>query len=158
MSSGCIRLTNEDITDLYSRVKVGTRVVVLSGKERPGATTRVASPKGAAAAARSGAAEWDVEAKKRKLPIKTVGAVVGLVDNLVKPLLIKRGLEIHGAIVFFSLIGGLAMFGAIGLLLGPLFVSLFLAVVRMYHRDYTPADPHVPAVPGLPETTDTTST
>src|SRR5262245_7265781 len=29
VSSGCIRLTNEDVTDLYSRVKVGTRVVVL---------------------------------------------------------------------------------------------------------------------------------
>ena len=34
VSSGCIRLTNEDITDLYSRVKVGTRVVVLSGRSR----------------------------------------------------------------------------------------------------------------------------
>ena len=32
--------------------------------------------------------------------------VVGLVDNLVKPLLIRRGLETHGAVVFFSLIGG----------------------------------------------------
>ena len=31
VSSGCIRLTNEDVTDLYSRVKVGTRVVVLAG-------------------------------------------------------------------------------------------------------------------------------
>src|SRR2546422_7562145 len=31
VSSGCIRLTNEDITDLYTRVKVGTRVVVLPG-------------------------------------------------------------------------------------------------------------------------------
>ena len=29
VSSGCIRLTNEDVTDLYSRVNVGTRVVVL---------------------------------------------------------------------------------------------------------------------------------
>jgi predicted PurR-regulated permease PerM len=62
--------------------------------------------------------------------------VVGLVDNLVKPLLIKRGLDIHGAVVFFSLIGGLATFGAIGLLLGPLLVALFLAVVRIYQRDY----------------------
>lgn len=77
--------------------------------------------------------------------------VVGLVDNLVKPLLIRRGLEIHGAIVFFSLIGGLAMFGAIGLLVGPLSVAFFLAVVRIYHRDYTPGDVRVPAVPGLPE-------
>lgn len=77
--------------------------------------------------------------------------VVGLVDNLVKPLLIRRGLEIHGAIVFFSLIGGLAAFGAIGLLVGPLLVALFLAVLRIYHRDYTPGDARVPDVPGLPD-------
>ena len=32
VSSGCIRLTNEDVTDLFYRVKVGTRVVVLAGK------------------------------------------------------------------------------------------------------------------------------
>lgn len=75
--------------------------------------------------------------------------VVGLVDNLVKPLLIRRGLEIHGAVVFFALIGGIATFGAIGLLVGPLAVALFLAVLRIYHRDYTPGDPRLPAVPGL---------
>jgi predicted PurR-regulated permease PerM len=75
--------------------------------------------------------------------------VVGLVDNLIKPLLIRRGLEIHGAVVFFSLLGGLATFGAIGLLVGPLSVALFLAVVRIYHRDYTPGDTRVPSVPGL---------
>lgn len=80
--------------------------------------------------------------------------VVGLVDNLVKPLLIKRGIEIHGAIVFFSLIGGIATFGGIGLILGPLAVSLFLAVLRMYHRDYTPGDSRLPTVPGLPPGTD----
>jgi predicted PurR-regulated permease PerM len=76
--------------------------------------------------------------------------VVGLVDNLVKPLLIRRGLEIHGAIVFFSLIGGLATFGAIGLLVGPLLVALFLALLRQYHRDYTPGDARIAAVPGMP--------
>jgi hypothetical protein len=32
VSSGCIRLTNEDVEDLYGRVKVGTRVVVLPGR------------------------------------------------------------------------------------------------------------------------------
>ena len=35
VSSGCIRLTNEDIADLYSRVQVGTRVVVLPGSAPP---------------------------------------------------------------------------------------------------------------------------
>jgi lipoprotein-anchoring transpeptidase ErfK/SrfK len=40
VSSGCIRLTNEDVTDLYQRVKVGTRVVVLPGKPPATASTR----------------------------------------------------------------------------------------------------------------------
>jgi lipoprotein-anchoring transpeptidase ErfK/SrfK len=43
VSSGCIRLTNEDVMDLYTRVKVGTRVVVLPGG-RPPATTASAAP------------------------------------------------------------------------------------------------------------------
>jgi lipoprotein-anchoring transpeptidase ErfK/SrfK len=42
VSSGCIRLTNEDITDLYSRVRVGTRVVVLPGAP-PGSTQAAAT-------------------------------------------------------------------------------------------------------------------
>jgi hypothetical protein len=41
VSSGFIRLTNEDITDLYHRIQVGTRVVVLSG--RPPATAAATS-------------------------------------------------------------------------------------------------------------------
>ncbi len=52
VSSGCIRLTNEDVMDLYSRVKVGSRVVVLPG--RPPATAS-AVPMGAPTAALPGA-------------------------------------------------------------------------------------------------------
>jgi predicted PurR-regulated permease PerM len=66
-------------------------------------------------------------------------AVVGVVDNLVKPLLMRGGMQMHSAIVFFSLIGGLATFGAIGLLLGPVAVSLFLTLIRMYRRDFAAA-------------------
>jgi lipoprotein-anchoring transpeptidase ErfK/SrfK len=42
ISSGCIRMTNEDAIDLYSRVKVGTIVVVLQPTPQQG-TARVAS-------------------------------------------------------------------------------------------------------------------
>src|SRR5438445_2295280 len=47
VSSGCIRLTNEDISDLYTRVKVGTRVVVLPGGQQPATAeaTPVGSPR-----------------------------------------------------------------------------------------------------------------
>ncbi len=67
--------------------------------------------------------------------------VVGLVDNLVKPLLIKAGMQMNGAVVFFSLIGGLGAFGGVGLILGPLVVALLLALLRIYQRDFKPAQP-----------------
>jgi len=62
--------------------------------------------------------------------------VVGLVDNVVKPLLIKGDVEMHAAVVFFALVGGIAAFGGIGLLVGPLAVAMLLALLRMYRRDY----------------------
>lgn len=65
-------------------------------------------------------------------------AAVGLVDNVVKPMLVKAGMELRGAVVFFALIGGLAAFGAVGLLLGPLVIALFLSLLRIYERDFKP--------------------
>ena len=48
VSSGCIGMLNEDVTDLFDRAKVGTRVVVLPGGPPPGATAS-AQPAGGAA-------------------------------------------------------------------------------------------------------------
>ena len=62
--------------------------------------------------------------------------VVGLIDNVVKPYLIKGDLEMGGAVVFFALIGGIGAFGMVGLLVGPLAVAFFLALLRMYERDF----------------------
>jgi hypothetical protein len=42
VSSGCIGMLNEDVSDLFDRVKVGTRVVVLPGGPPPGATANAA--------------------------------------------------------------------------------------------------------------------
>src|SRR3954447_23787832 len=53
VSSGCIGMLNEDVSDLFDRVKVGTRVVVMPGSSRPGgnATTASAAPLPTAGAA-----------------------------------------------------------------------------------------------------------
>lgn len=72
--------------------------------------------------------------------------VVALVDNLIKPFLIKAGMEMRGAVVFFALIGGLGAFGAVGLVIGPLVVALFLALLRIYLRDFRPRPPAVEPV------------
>jgi predicted PurR-regulated permease PerM len=74
---------------------------------------------------------------------------VGLSDNVVKPYLIRGGVELHGAVVFFSLIGGLSFFGPVGLLAGPLIVSFFIAVVHMWKAELDAADDRA-AVPLLP--------
>jgi len=60
---------------------------------------------------------------------------VGLADNVVKPYLMKGAVQLHGAVIFFALIGGVSVFGPIGILAGPLIVSFFLAVVRMWDRE-----------------------
>ena len=59
---------------------------------------------------------------------------VGLADNVIKPYLMRGAVKLHGAVIFFSLIGGVSVFGPIGILAGPLIVSFFLAVVRMWDR------------------------
>jgi lipoprotein-anchoring transpeptidase ErfK/SrfK len=51
VSSGCIGMLNEDVSDLFDRVKVGTRVVVKPGGPPPGTTTASAAPTPGAAAA-----------------------------------------------------------------------------------------------------------
>jgi predicted PurR-regulated permease PerM len=62
--------------------------------------------------------------------------VVSIVDNVARPFLLKGGMELHGGVVFFALLGGLAVFGAIGLVIGPLVVTFLIAVVRMYEREF----------------------
>jgi hypothetical protein len=63
VSSGCIRLTNEDIIDLYKRVKIGTRVVVLPSTA---ATAAIGSSRGPSTARSSGLPSSDLPRKKHK--------------------------------------------------------------------------------------------
>ncbi|HEX9578876.1 MAG TPA: AI-2E family transporter [Myxococcales bacterium] len=61
--------------------------------------------------------------------------VVGA-EQVGKPLLMRGQVQMHTGLIFLSLLGGLAMFGLIGILLGPLIVAFFLAMVRIYERDF----------------------
>jgi predicted PurR-regulated permease PerM len=54
--------------------------------------------------------------------------VIGLVDNVLRPILVGKDTKIPDYIVLISTLGGLAIFGVNGLLLGPVIAALFLAV------------------------------
>lgn len=56
---------------------------------------------------------------------------VGLIDNLLGPRLMGRGAQLHPLLILLSVLGGLAFFGPVGLFLGPLCVSLFLALLSI---------------------------
>jgi len=58
-----------------------------------------------------------------------VGAIVGSVDNFLKPLLISGRAFVPTLAVFIGVIGGLAAFGMVGLFLGPVVIALVLALV-----------------------------
>lgn len=72
------------------------------------------------------------------------GAVmVGLVDNLARPKLCGSRMALHPLLVFVTMFGGFAVFGMMGVLAGPLVASIFMAMVRIYRRDFLPEHAHV---------------
>jgi predicted PurR-regulated permease PerM len=64
------------------------------------------------------------------------GVGVSSVDNFVKPRLISGRSNIHPVTVLLGVLGGLKLFGFIGLVVGPLILALFIALVRFYEGEY----------------------
>ena len=62
--------------------------------------------------------------------------LVSLSDNILRPLLIGRKADIPTFILFIALLGGLQVYGFLGLLLGPLVVTLLTALVQIYREEY----------------------
>jgi predicted PurR-regulated permease PerM len=60
------------------------------------------------------------------------GLVVGSVDNLLRPMLVGRDTQMHELLIFFSTLGGLILFGAMGFVLGPVLAALFVTIWEMF--------------------------
>lgn len=63
--------------------------------------------------------------------------VVGSADNLFRLYALKKMDNVHPLITLMGVIIGIPLFGFIGLVFGPLLISLFLLVVRIYKQEYT---------------------
>lgn len=57
---------------------------------------------------------------------------VGLVDNFLGPKLVGSGMKLHPLAAFLAVLGGLAFFGPMGLLLGPLVLAICMALIEIY--------------------------
>lgn len=58
--------------------------------------------------------------------------IVGGIDNILRPIFMKRYIDIHPFLIFLSILGGLDYFGPLGVLLGPLVLTLFLALFELH--------------------------
>lgn len=64
--------------------------------------------------------------------------LTGTIDNALKPWLARGRAEMHGGLLFFAMVGGILIFGALGLVIGPVAVSLLLSLTRLGWREFSP--------------------
>lgn len=63
-------------------------------------------------------------------------ALVGVLDNLLRPVLVGKDIQMHPMVILFSTLGGLGLFGISGVVVGPIIAAFFFAVVQMYETKY----------------------
>jgi len=64
--------------------------------------------------------------------------VIGGIDNVLSPRLVGRRARLHELLIFFAVLGGLQVFGVLGLILGPVVVAMTLALIEMVRQSGHP--------------------
>jgi predicted PurR-regulated permease PerM len=62
--------------------------------------------------------------------------VISTVDNLLRPILLGKDVEMHPLLIFLSTLGGIIIFGFSGFVIGPVVTSLLIALWEMYEEFY----------------------
>jgi predicted PurR-regulated permease PerM len=75
------------------------------------------------------------------------GAGVSISDNLLRPVLISNIAPVSTLAVFIGVVGGVSAFGAVGLIAGPVLLTLIVALLRFADdpAGYEPPQPPAPA-------------
>src|SRR5205809_7927840 len=68
--------------------------------------------------------------------ITLVGLFVGNVDYILRPMVFRRWANIHPLVTLVGALAGVPFFGILGLLIGPLALSYFFELVKMYREEY----------------------
>jgi len=63
-------------------------------------------------------------------------ALVGMIDNFLSPVIVGRKINIPEIVILFAVLGGIALLGPVGILIGPLVVSLLYTLISMYRNEF----------------------
>ena len=75
--------------------------------------------------------------------------IIGLADNILRPLLVGRDTQMPDYLVLLATVGGIALFGISGFVIGPIIAALFLTVWQMFGEEFGTDDPsHLQAAAG----------
>lgn len=61
--------------------------------------------------------------------------LVGLVDNLLNPIIVGRRVNIHPLLILFAVLGGISLMGPIGILIGPLIISFIHGLISIHKSE-----------------------
>lgn len=65
--------------------------------------------------------------------------VISGIDNILRPLIVSGRTQLHPLVVFFSVLGGIYLLGAVGLIVGPVFFAIALMVIEIGRQSLDPA-------------------
>jgi predicted PurR-regulated permease PerM len=71
-----------------------------------------------------------------------ITVVAGVVDNVMRPWFISGRARMNGLIVFIAIIGGMAVFGLLGIVLGPIIVATAASILDLYTKSGRHAESH----------------
>lgn len=61
--------------------------------------------------------------------------VISLADNFIRPIVIGDATRLHTLLIFFSILGGLQVFGFLGIFMGPVVLAIALAIFEIFRRE-----------------------
>lgn len=62
--------------------------------------------------------------------------VIGNIDNLLRPRLVGKGAQMPDLMILFSTLGGIAVFGIFGIIIGPIIAALFMTIWEIYGKTF----------------------
>jgi len=77
--------------------------------------------------------------------------VVGSIDNLLRPALVGKDTQMHELMIFFGTLGGIIMFGIMGMIIGPIVAALFITIWEIYGVAFNDILPQVGSIQSAPQ-------
>ncbi|HLZ35263.1 MAG TPA: AI-2E family transporter [Nitrospira sp.] len=90
---------------------------------------------------------WSAPLWKAVMMVVWGFGIVSMVDQILRPWLIGQEVQIPVFLLVFSVLGGLALYGIIGLFIGPVFIGLLITAIQIYREEYHEAGTPPPASP-----------